>query len=169
MIRAAELTDAESGGACHLACWREAYADIVDPERLAVLTASVAERVELWRQWITEGYPLVVAVDSEEVVGFSIAGPATEPDLDIGFQLHAINVRRAYWGTGVAQRLHDRSVGDRAAFLWVLRDNPRARAFYVRNGYRSDGAEKPDEDFGATVIRMVRQVISRSSSSANHQ
>jgi len=97
MIRAAELTDAESGGACHLVCWREAYADIVDPERLAVLTASVAERVEFWRQWITEGYPLVVAVDSEEVVGFSIAGPATEPDLDIGFQLHAINVRRAYW------------------------------------------------------------------------
>jgi hypothetical protein len=96
-IRAAELTDAESGGACHLACWREAYAGIVDPERLAVLTATVAERVDLWRRWITEGYPLVVAVDSEEVVGFSIAGPATEPDLDIGFQLHAINVRRAYW------------------------------------------------------------------------
>ena len=95
-------------------------------------------------------------MDSGHVVGFSVAGIATEPDIDIDFQLYAINVRQAYWGTGVAQRLHDRSVGNRAAFLWVLRDNPRARAFYARNGYRLDGAEKLEEDFGATIIRMVR-------------
>jgi GNAT superfamily N-acetyltransferase len=95
-------------------------------------------------------------VDAGEVVGFAVADIATEPDIDIDFQLYAINVRQAYWGSGVAQRLHDRSVGDRPAFLWVLCDNPRANAFYLRNGYRPDGVEKLDEDFGATVIRMVR-------------
>ena len=156
LIRAVQPGDAESGAACHLACWREAYADIIDPERLARLTAPVAEQVELWRHWIGDGRPVVVAVDAGEVVGFAVAGFATEPDIDIDFQLYAINVRQAYWGSGVAQRLHDRSVGDRAAFLWVLRDNPRARAFYLRNGYRPDGVEKLEEDFGATVIRMVR-------------
>jgi GNAT superfamily N-acetyltransferase len=122
-----------------------------------VLTAPVAERIELWRHWIDEGRPIVVAVDSGHVVGFSAAGFAKEPDIEIDFQLYAIKVRQAYWGSGVAQRLHDRSVGDRAAFLWVLRDNPRARAFHVRNGYSPDGAEKLDEDSGATVIRMVRR------------
>jgi GNAT superfamily N-acetyltransferase len=156
VIRAAQPRDAESGATCHIACWREAYADIVDPARLAMLTAPLAERIELWRRWINEGRPITVAVDSGQVVGFSVAGFATEPDIDINFQLHAINVRQAHWGTGVAQRLHDRSVGTRAAFLWVLRDNPRALAFYSRNGYRPDGAEKLDEEFGATVIRMVR-------------
>jgi GNAT superfamily N-acetyltransferase len=156
VIRAAQPQDAESGAACHLACWREAYADIVDPARLATLTAPIAERIELWRRWINEGRPIIVAVDSGHVVGFSVAGIATEPDIDIDFQLYAINVRQTYWGTGVARRLHDRSVGNRAAFLWVLRDNPRARAFYARNGYRLDGAEKLEEDFGATIIRMVR-------------
>ena len=139
VIRAAQPSDAESGAACHMACWREAYADIIDPERLAMLTAPVAERVELWRRWIGEGRPIIVAVDSGGVVGFAVAGFVKEPDIDIDFQLYAINVRQAYWGSGVAQRLHDRSVGDRAAFLWVLRDNPRARAFYVRNGYSPDG------------------------------
>jgi GNAT superfamily N-acetyltransferase len=156
LIRAVRPGDAESGAACHPACWGEAYADIIDPERLARLTAPVAERVELWRHWIGDGRPIIVAVDAGEVVGFAVAGFATEPDIDIDFQLYAINVRQAYWGSGVAQRLHDRSVGDRPAFLWVLRDNPRARAFYLRNGYRPDGVEKLDEDFGATIIRMVR-------------
>jgi GNAT superfamily N-acetyltransferase len=156
LIRAAQPGDAESGAACQLACWREAYADIVDPERLARLTAPVAERVEFWRRWIGDGRPIIVAVDAGEVVGFAVADYATEPDIDIDFQLYAINVRQAYWGSRVAQRLHDRSVGDRPAFLWVLCDNPRAHAFYLRNGYRPDGVEKLDEDFGATVIRMVR-------------
>jgi GNAT superfamily N-acetyltransferase len=156
VIRAAQLSDAQSGAACHLACWREAYADIVDPERLAMLTSPIPERVELWRGWISGGRPIIVAMDSGDVVGFSIAGSGTEPDIDVDFQLYAINVRQAYWGSGIAQRLHDRSVGDRAAFLWVLRDNPRARAFYLRNRYRPDGVEKLDEDFDAIVIRMVR-------------
>jgi GNAT superfamily N-acetyltransferase len=156
LIRPVQPGDAESGAACHLACWREAYADIVDPGRLARLTAPVADRVELWRRWISDGRPMIVAVDAGEVVGFAVAGNATEPDIDIDFQLYAINVRQAYWGSGIAQRLHDRSVGDRAAFLWVLRDNLRARSFYVRNGYRPDGVEKLEEDFGATIIRMVR-------------
>jgi GNAT superfamily N-acetyltransferase len=155
-MRAAQLSDAESGAACHIACWREAYAEIIAPERLATLTAHIHERVELWRGWISGGRAIIVALDSGDVVGFSVAGPDTEPDIDVGFQLYAINVRQAYWGSGVAQRLHDRSVGDRAAYLWVLRDNPRARAFYLRNRYRPDGVEKLDEDFGATAIRMVR-------------
>jgi GNAT superfamily N-acetyltransferase len=121
LIRPVQPGDAESGAACQLACWREAYADIVDPGRLARLTAPVAECVELWRRWIGDGRPIIVAVDAGEVVGFSVAGIATEPDIDIDFQLYAINVRQAYWGSGIAQRLHDRSVGDRPAFLWVLR------------------------------------------------
>ena len=98
----------------------------------------------------------MVAVDAGGVVGFAVADFVTESDIDIDFQLYAINVRQVYWGSGVAQRLQDRSVGDRAAFLWVLRDNLRARSFYVRNGYRPDGVEKLEEDFGATIIRMVR-------------
>ena len=78
IIRRAELADAESGAACHLACWREAYADIVAPERLAALTSEVDAKVELWRTVIAEGGPLV-AVEDDIVIGFSAAGPEKEP------------------------------------------------------------------------------------------
>ena len=155
IIRAAEPADVESGAACHLACRREAYATLVEPQRLAALTSDVAATVELWRTVIGEGRPLLVAVE-EDVVGFIAAGPDEEPGVDATFQLRVLNVRRAYWGTGVAQRLFDAAVGDRAAYLWVLRDNARARGFYARNGFVPDGAEKFDPDFGATAIRMMR-------------
>ena len=156
IIRPAAMSDVASGAACHLACLQEAYADLVTPERLAALTSDVEAKVELWRTVIAEGGPLVVAVEDDSVIGFIAAGPDEEPGLDIAFQLRVLNVRRAYWGTGVAQRLCDHAVGERDAYLWVLRDNARARGFYTRNGFVLDGAAKIDPTFAAPIIRMVR-------------
>jgi GNAT superfamily N-acetyltransferase len=156
IIRRAEMADAASGAACHLACWQEAYAELVEPQRLAALTADVDATVELWRTLISQGKPPLVAVDGDVVVGFIAAGPDEEHGAAATFHLHVINVRRAYWGTGLAQRLYDEAVGDRNAYLWVLRDNARARGFYARNGFAPDGATKIDPDFAAPIIRMVR-------------
>ena len=156
IIRPAAMSDAARGAACHLACRQEAYADLVTPERLAALTSDVDATVELWLTMIAGGGPLVVAVEDDAVIGFIAAGPDEEPGIDAAFQLRVLNVRRACWGTGVAQRLYDHAVGDRDAYLWVLRDNARARGFYARNGFVPDGAVKIDPDFAAPIIRMVR-------------
>jgi GNAT superfamily N-acetyltransferase len=58
-------------------------------------------------------------------------------------------------GSGVAQVLLDEVLGDDPASLWVLEENSRARAFYVKNGFSPDGAKMPS-DLGGTEIRMVR-------------
>ena len=157
IIRPAVPADAASGAACHVACWREAYAPIIEPQRLAALTADLEAKVELWRTVISQGRPPLVAVEGDTVVGFINARPNEEPGVGVGFQLWVMNVRQAYWGTGLAQRLFDIAVGDRDAYLWVLRDNPRARAFYARNGFAPDGTERLDPDFAAPIIRMVRR------------
>ncbi len=94
-----------------------------------------------------------------QVVGFAIAGPQREAGVDAGYQLYAINVRQAYYGTGAGQRLFDRAVGDRGCFLWVARDNPRAIAFYARNGFALDGAEQQEPMFDIPIIRMVRPAM----------
>jgi GNAT superfamily N-acetyltransferase len=156
IIRPVRPEDVEGGAACHVAVVREAYTGLIDPERLGAATADLAARVALWRSLIAEGRPILVAVDNDAVVAFAVGGPSTEEGVDADFQLFVLNVRQAYWGTGLAQQLHDRAVGDRAAFLWVLEANPRARAFYARNGYRPDGATKIDELFAAPIIRMIR-------------
>lgn len=156
IIRRAGISDAESGAVCHVACWREAYDELVAAERLVPLTADLDGKIAMWRRVIAEGEPPVVAVEGDTVVGFINAGPNTEPGVAVGFQLHVLNVRRAYWGTGLAQRLYDEAVADRDAYLWVMRDNARARGFYARNGFVPDGATMIDSDFGVPIIRMVR-------------
>ena len=156
IIRLAAPEDAASGAACHVACWREAYDELVEPGRLAALTEDLDAKISMWRRVIAAGRPPLVAVDGDIVVGFINAGPDEEPGLDVAFQLHVLNVRRAYWGTGLAQRLYDSAVGDRDAYLWVMRDNARARGFYARNGFVPDGAGRDDPDFAVPIIRMVR-------------
>lgn len=53
------------------------------------------------------------------------------------------------WGSGVADRLHAaamaivRAEGDAHCRLWVLEENPRARRFYARHGWRQDGRRQP--------------------------
>ncbi len=158
-IRRAVEADVGSGARCHVECWRETYSELVDPERLAVVIADIAERAELWQSLIDTGRPPLVAVDGGQVVGFAIAGPAQEAGAPAAFQLYAINVRQAYYGSGAGQRLFDGAVGDRGCFLWVARDNPRAIAFYIRNGFALDGAEQQEPMFGIPIIRMVRPAI----------
>lgn len=47
--------------------------------------------------------------------------------------------------------------GDRPAFLWVAEGNPRAIAFYRRNGFIADGTRKIAPDWeNLAEIRMVR-------------
>ena len=79
IIRRAEPADAESGAACHLACWREAYAELVTAERLAALTVDLDAKIALWRRVIADGGPLVVAVEGNTVVGFITPDPTRNP------------------------------------------------------------------------------------------
>jgi GNAT superfamily N-acetyltransferase len=142
---------------CHLACWQEAYSGLVDADRLAEITGDLEQAIGRWRTALTSDRTVILAMAGDFVAGFATAGSATERGVDVALQLNAINVRRAYWGTGVGQRLLDAAIGDRNAFLWVFRDNPRARAFYVRNGFVPDGVKQVEDFFGPVEIRMVRR------------
>ena len=55
--------------------------------------------------------------------------------------------------------LLDRTLGDRAAYLWVIEGNERAQAFYRKRGFVDDGGRTIDEPSGATEIRMVRPTV----------
>lgn len=62
-------------------------------------------------------------------------------------------------GTGLGQALLDAALpGRRAAFCWVFADNPRALAFYARNGFVPDGlAAGTGADWGdVEMIRLTR-------------
>jgi GNAT superfamily N-acetyltransferase len=66
-------------------------------------------------------------------------------------------VRAAHHGTGAGQALLDATLGDALTMLWVAKANPRAIAFYTRNGFVFDGAEQSDSRTpGLASLRMIR-------------
>jgi GNAT superfamily N-acetyltransferase len=73
-------------------------------------------------------------------------------------------VRRRFWGSGVADLLHDRIVegmrerGFRSACLWTPAGQARARAFYARHGWRPSGATDPQSDLGLELVEYVREL-----------
>jgi GNAT superfamily N-acetyltransferase len=153
VVRTPVPADAEALGRCHLACWREAYADLVDPARLAPFLADVDGFVGRWRGSLGVERRVRVAEDDGALVGFASAGPATD---DAPAHLGALYVRRAYWSTGLGQRLLDAVLGDAPATLEVFRDNARARRFYSRNGFVPDGTEQEEPRLGEIEIGMFR-------------
>ena len=62
------------------------------------------------------------------------------------------------WLAEAGQMLLDAALGDAGAYLWIAEDNPRAFAFYRRNGFVPDGATAVHELAGTPVriLRMVR-------------
>jgi GNAT superfamily N-acetyltransferase len=84
--------------------------------------------------------------------------PAYDDD-QVG-ELYAIYALPEAWGTGAGRTLIRagvqalREAGYRAAILWVLEDNPRARHFYEREGWELDGAAKEDDFLGIRVAEV---------------
>lgn len=93
-------------------------------------------------------------------MGFAFVGPSRGGDgesVTRDRELFAIYVAAAHYGTGAGQALLDATLGEGPAMLWVAKDNPRAVAFYRRNAFEFDGAEKSDAIAPMlTEARMIR-------------
>ena len=154
------VDDADELGRVHVEIWRQAYAGLMPEEYLDGLDA--AAFAEKWRSRMADPYPGTVRLavrDEEGIAGFSTAGPPRIDDPPVDLELYAINLLPRLHGTGVADVLLDRTIGDRAAYLWVIEGNERAIAYYRRRGFVDDGGRDIDHESGATEIRMVRQPV----------
>lgn len=153
-VRPAVPDDAATMTAIRNAGWRDAYAHLLSPGFLADLpTGSDGFRraIELGRA------TFVVAELDAEVVGFAIAGPPREDEAPRDLELALIYQYPRAHGSGTGQALLDAAIGDRPAYLWVAEGNPRAIAFYRRNGFTPDGAHKTAPEWeNLAEIRMVR-------------
>lgn len=155
-VRAATAADAAAIARVHVAAWREAYARQLPAELLAGLDAE--RRADGWRAILEAGTTDVrVAELGGSIVGWASAGRGRDADAPVPLELEGIYVLAAAYGTGVGQRLLDAAVGDSPAYLWVMADNPRAHAFYRRNGFAADGVTK-SETIGGTPVEVVRLV-----------
>jgi GNAT superfamily N-acetyltransferase len=139
-VRRARPADARAIADVHVRTWQAAYRHAFPQEVLDNL--SVDEREVGWRERLEQDYVAWVAEAEDRIVGFAAAGPSrTEQDAG---ELYAIYVLPDSWGSRAAPELmaaaHEwfAQEGYATAMLWVLADNPRARRFYEREGWRPE-------------------------------
>lgn len=158
-IRQATAGDADAVVRMHTLTHEECYANLLPPEFFDARRAGIPERIERRRPYLDSPDPRIIAVDANsDIVGFADAGPGRDEDRPEGLELYSIYALSRTHGTGLGAALLNAAVGDAAAYLWVLEDNPRARAFYSKNGFRLDGTCRllPPEWHELPEIRMVR-------------
>ena len=161
-LRTAGPGDAEIVPRLHLAAWRESYGHLLPEEFFASREAVMAERVESHREALAGAYQPVLAFDEAgALVGMASAAASDDGDAPCETELQLIYTLKRVHGSGVGQALLDAVIGTGAAYLWVLEDNPRAQAFYRRNGFLPDGKREnlPEEWQELPEIRMVRAAV----------
>jgi GNAT superfamily N-acetyltransferase len=158
------LEDARGVGVMHHQAWVDSYGSILP--RGYFTTWTVDDAAQRWEYLLAAptppGVTRLVGDDDGEICGFVAMGPSrapTErPQPVRQTELWGLYVKAARLGTGLGQQLLDAVLArEESAELWVFRDNPRARAFYLRNGFVPDGATCTEERFPDLLeIRMVR-------------
>lgn len=142
---------------CHIACWREAYADLIPKHVLDAF--DVDRRAEQWeRRRIDHPGNTVVAVSGAVVIGFGSGGLSHDEPPVTPREINAMYVRAAWYGTGVAHDLMRTVLRPEVdTSLWVFEENPRARAFYEKYGFAPDGTRRVEAFSPALEMRMVRR------------
>lgn len=157
-LRPAVPADAPGCAYVHHTSWVETYSALLPASHWE--TDTLAKRVETWQRWLDRGADATVAEIDGRVIGFAIAGasrrvgdhhPVCEQEL---FSLYVL---AAQHGNGAGQALLEAVLpADIPAQLWVAEENPRARAFYRRNGFTPDGARYRDETLDLAEVRLIR-------------
>lgn len=137
------------------ASWKYAYRDILPGEYLESIPAGrwvsgldFSDRIHL------------VMLDGGRYIGAACCCASRFPEFDGWGELVSLYLLPAAMGRGYGRPLLEAAVsalagqGYRDAFLWVLEENWRARAFYERMGFRPSGACRADV-IGGRVVREL--------------
>jgi len=163
------VADAAELAALHMRVWREAYAGMVSQDYLDGM--QLEPRIERWRRRIAFGADqealeepdgirrrtrLARHLPTGRIAGFCSVGAARDDAAPVAQELSSLNVLQEFHGSGAAHQLVAATLGERAAYLWVVRENARAIAFYGKLGFAADGGTERDDDLECDEIRMVR-------------
>jgi GNAT superfamily N-acetyltransferase len=152
-IRRAAAGDAAAIAAVHVACWREAYAGVLQPAFLAAL--DVSERTHRWRGILGGAMDAgtFVALDAGRIVGFASGCPQRTAALaEAGYagEIATIYVLQQAQRRGLGRSLMARlaegmlAAGLDGAALWVFEANLPARRFYEALGGQPCGRQTTD-------------------------
>lgn len=140
-MKPASPDDVAAIASIHARSWAATYPTIPPPP--------ATEERDVWMRRVVEPQPgngtLVASLDGR-TAGFVYFGPAT--DASTTGLIHSLHVDPDLVRRGIGRRLVDAALdgfqhaGYTAATLWVVDSNQRARRFYERGGWKTDGSRR---------------------------
>ena len=149
-IRRAGPEDASSIAEVHSRSFRSSYAHLPVTRRSA--ETGLEGRVVVWDERLRgSDRTTLVALGDDRVVGFVHLGQSPDDDADATTgHVFSVHVDPDLTGRGIGGQLVMAATtalasdGYRAATLWVLAENERARRFYQRLGWEGDGSVRTE-------------------------
>ena len=170
-IRVAIKEDAADIAEAHIQAWCVGYKGIMPDEYLNSL--SVELRTKQWQEALIKKGPGInlVIEHKNTVAGFCVYGPARDKDisnLNVG-ELLALNILPSKWrlglGTELVKNVIESSYKNNkwtSLYLWVIKENNRARKLYESMGFKVEGNEKIDSSLAGCELHEIRYVKSLS-------
>ena len=157
-VRTAVADDVPQIARLHVETWRETYRGLMSDQILDD-PGFLSRRELFWAAAITDPLyarnRIAVAERAGDLVGIAMAGPPADADAPWPSQLYVLYTYASVYGLGAGAVLLDTVVTPAtAACLWVADPNPRAQAFYGKQGFVPDGTVQVTD--GVREMRMVR-------------
>ncbi|MFJ8495138.1 GNAT family N-acetyltransferase [Streptomyces sp. NPDC094038] len=164
-VRPMTLADCDRVSEIRIRGWQYAYRGLMPQPFLDGLSVERdAERRRARFRDAGDGVTELVAERGGTIVGWAAHGPYRDGEVRTGdAELYAVYLDAAHLGTGAGRALLaavlEQCAGHPRIYLWVLKENARARRFYEMAGFAADGAEEPYEVDGVQVpeVRYVRE------------
>lgn len=167
-VRVAWGDDAPAIAALQLRAWQQRYAGLLAEAELPSGPEAVDAAAAAWRASLVKPHDarqrVLVALAHDEVTGFVITGPATDPDCDPvrDGALEELTVDPARLREGHGSRLlqaaADTLVADRfgRAVCWVPSTDDALRTFLTGAGWAPDGAHRTLESPSGAPLKEIR-------------
>jgi ribosomal protein S18 acetylase RimI-like enzyme len=161
-IRRAQAADALQVARVHVRSWQVGYQGMLPQEHLDSLSAPARAARYQFDLALPDGPATLVSVDDAgAITGLATVGRCRDEGLSDHGEVWACYVDPARWGEGIgshlmyAAREELRRNHFRVATLWVMTSNARARGFYERDCWRTDGMQRT-VTIGASLVSEVR-------------
>lgn len=150
-VRPARVADADSIGAINLSSWQHRLVDVLPGEALSSLRAG--DLALVWAGAVmnppTPHDRVLVAVQGEDIVGYTAVGASPDPDADaVTGEMVALEVEPRHQRQGHGSRLMTaavdiaREAGFTTLTVWCPLDDEVRRAFLQSAGWGPDSARR---------------------------
>lgn len=150
VVRNVEFADMKQLGHIMAVSFRTAFSDYVSKQTLDAC-ANEDNCVALLEGIYREGkMHFLISENSGMLVWQKVQNSA---------EIVAIHSLPESWGTGIGHTLLTealKQIGNQPVFLWVFKENKRARRFYEKHGFRWNGTDRISEFDGALEVRYVK-------------